>query len=251
MLLEWILAGGNIRGETTPPASAPRRGRPRRGRVTRRKRNHPETVRIAPDSETDQRTGYVRRPIANKRRAATRVGEVSVSDNRTRAFSQMLDVPAFADRLAPEGAARSAFEESSLSRERGPPAVASRGPLAPQRRPATPGRLEAAKHSARPPIVRRCAIGLDPGDRIVAQTLASRRSPGAPNRSSGAALADARLWAIGEAGPTALHGRPRRNGSAREVGPTIVKAVVYGPVAGRASRRKQGSHSGEHNGRSA
>jgi hypothetical protein len=39
------------------------------------------------------------------------------------------------------------------------------------------------------------AAGSDRDDRFVAQALASRRSPGGRNRSSGAALADARLWA--------------------------------------------------------
>ena len=39
------------------------------------------------------------------------------------------------------------------------------------------------------------AAGSDRDDRFVAQALASRRSPGGRNRSSGAALADVRLWA--------------------------------------------------------
>ena len=46
-------------------------------------------------------------------------------------------------------------------------------------------------------------LGLSLGKRFVAQALASRRSPGARNGSSGAALADARLWAEAGAGPFA------------------------------------------------
>jgi hypothetical protein len=72
------------------------------------------------------------------------------------------------------------------------------------------GRRRATTYGDDPAVLRRDGPDRARDDRSVAQALASRRSPGARNRSSGAALADARSWAKGAARDSAV-GADRRH----------------------------------------